>query len=74
MGEEGLLVELDNGNGEFLVPLDLAWSEGEREVRRRLWVEPGELREELTSEGRPRDVRVLNLERLLGKHKVSVVD
>lgn len=74
VGETGFVIELDNGNGEFLVPLDLAWTEDGREVRRRLWVEPGEFRDEIHVEGRPRDLRVLHLERLLGKHQVSVID
>jgi len=71
----GLLVEVDNDPPApegFLVPLDLAWIEGERELARRLWLEPGASRLEIACSAPPRDVRVVHLERVLGKHDVRV--
>ena len=67
-----IVVELDNSNGTFLVPLDLSWSEG-RELRsQRLWIEPGAHGERIACVVEPANLRVAHLERLLGKHEVVV--
>jgi len=71
----GLVVEVENdppAPDGFQVPLDLAWIEGEREQARRLWLEPGQSRIEIPCASPPRDVRVVHLERVLGKHDVKV--
>jgi aminopeptidase N len=71
----GLVLEIDNEPAApegFQVPLDLSWIEGEREQERRLWLEPGASRIEIPCAAPPRDVRVVHLARLLGKHDVKV--
>lgn len=73
--DAGLLVEVDNEPAApegFQVPLDITWSEGGLQRTQRLWLEPGETRMEISTAGRPTDVRVPHLERVLGKHKVEV--
>jgi aminopeptidase N len=71
----GLTLELDNrpeAPEGFQVPLDLTWREGDAVRARRLWLEPGRMLLEIATPLPPADVRVLHLERVLGKHKVEV--
>ena len=71
----GLVIEVENdppAPDGFQVPLDLSWIEGEREQARRVWLEPGQSRLEIPCASPPRDVRVVHLERVLGKHDVKV--
>lgn len=71
----GLALEIENPRGDgagFQVPLDLAWREGDVEQARRLWLEPGTTSLVLPTAERPSDVRVVHLERVLGKHRVTV--
>jgi aminopeptidase N len=71
----GLVVRVSNdppAPDGFQVPLDLTWVEDERPQARRVWLEPGDSRVEIPCAAPPRDVRVLHLERLLGKHDVRV--
>jgi aminopeptidase N len=56
----------------FQVPLDLAWIEDEQPRTRRVWLEPGENRVEIACAAPPHDVRVVHLERVLGRHEVRV--
>lgn len=75
VSDAGLSIEVDNAPAApegFQVPLDLAWRQGELEVTRRLWLEPGEMHLEIATAQRPSDVRVVHLERVLGKHEVEV--
>lgn len=72
---QGLKLELENlpaAPAGFQVPLDLAWSEGEATISRRLWLEPGTTQLEIATATPPVDVRVQHLERVLGKHQVEV--
>ena len=74
-GGEGLVLEAVNdppAPDGFLVPLDLEWIEDEQPRSCRLWLEPGESRLEVACEAPPRDVRVMHLERVLGKHDLRV--
>ena len=67
-------VEVDNdpparrGMGGFHVPLDLAWTDAEGEQHERLWLDPGNNALELPTAGPARDLRVVGLQRVLGKH------
>ena len=75
VADSGLALEIESSPAApsgFQVPLDLAWREGTTERARRLWLEPGETRLELATPVRPSDVRVVHLERVLGKHRVTV--
>jgi aminopeptidase N len=58
--------------GSFRVPLDLRWVEDGEPIARRVWLEPGEAHETLPCADRPEEVRVVNLQRLLGRHSVIV--
>ncbi|MDP6408301.1 MAG: M1 family metallopeptidase [Planctomycetota bacterium] len=58
--------------GEFHLPVDLAWSDGTGEVSRRVWLEPGDNTLVLECEGTPRDLRLEHLSRVLGRHKIEV--
>jgi aminopeptidase N len=71
----GLSLALDNSPEApegFQVPLDLAWREGHASMSRRVWLEPGRTQLEIATAGLPVDVRVLHLERVLGRHEVQV--
>ena len=61
-----------SGGTEFRVPLDLAWTEGGEARTTRLWLEPGETEQVISCAATPTDVRVVNLERVLGRHEVEV--
>jgi aminopeptidase N len=66
---EGITVEVDNTHGEFHVPLDIAWSEGDEPRQHRLWLEPGESVHHIECPA-PSDARIEHLGRLLGKHEL----
>ncbi|MED6335275.1 MAG: M1 family metallopeptidase [Planctomycetota bacterium] len=68
-GAVSIAVEVE---GEFHLPLDLAWSDGTGEVTRRVWLEPGANELALECDGEPRDLRLEHLARVLGKHKIEV--
>ena len=68
--ESSIEVEVQNLHGEFHVPLDIAWSASGEEHTLRLAVDPG-LNSFSIPASAPGDVRVLFLERLLGKHTVK---
>jgi aminopeptidase N len=70
----GVLVELEKPASPTgcVVPLDLAWREGDRRVTRRLWFGPGAHRERIACELPPTEIEVRHLERLLGEHDVRV--
>ncbi len=68
-GSVAVSVEVE---GEFHLPLDLAWSDGSGEVARRVWLDPGDNRITLDCDGTPGDLRLEHLSRVLGKHKIEV--
>jgi aminopeptidase N len=72
--ERAVVLEIDNPSEPtpFDVPLDLSWREGPGERRERVWLAPGANRLELPAAARPEDLRVLHLERLLGRHSLRV--
>jgi aminopeptidase N len=67
-----VVVRVENGNGSFLVPLDLSWDEGGERVARRVWLEPGEHERVLECAGEPTALSVDHLDRVLGEHRVNV--
>lgn len=72
----GLAIAVENeGTSDtgFHVPLDLAWKEGERSERRRVWLDPASNRLEIPCSSKPSDVEVLHLDRVLGRHDVRVI-
>lgn len=69
---ETILVELDNSQGTFHVPLDLAWSEQDGEHRQRIWIDPGSQQQSIACKSAPSDLRIEFLDRLLGKHEIKV--
>jgi aminopeptidase N len=74
--DAGLELDLDNAPAApegFQVPLDLTWRETGQPRSQRLWLEPGETRLTIPTAVRPTDVRVVHLERVLGKHKLEVL-
>jgi aminopeptidase N len=72
--ERAVVLEVDNpiDPTPFDVPLDLAWREGGEQRRERVWLAPGENRLELPTAAAPEDLRILHLERLLGRHTLRV--
>ncbi len=58
----------------FHVPIDLAWSEGEKSVRHRVSIQPGSNTFRIPCAVEPRSVQVLHLDRILGKHAIAVRD
>jgi len=69
-----IVVEAINENGTFHVPLDLAWSEGGERRQERVWIDPGRSKLEIECEGKPRDLAIESLVRLLGRHTIEVSD
>ncbi len=68
-----ITVEAQVTNGEFRVPLDLAWKDGESvEHKLRLWVTTEPTRTQLGCDARNSELRIENLDRLLGKHDIEV--
>ncbi len=70
-----IVVSVDNrsrSEAGFHVPLDLAWKEGGREQKKRIMLEPGKNELAIDTARTPTDLRVVNLHRVLGRHKVEV--
>jgi aminopeptidase N len=68
-------IRIDNeGSGatDFHIPLDLQWYEGVRQVRERIWLDPGENTLDLERETEVVDLTVRDLQRVLGTHDVKV--
>ena len=70
---EVAVVNQVSAGGSFRVPLDLQWEEEGEAVRHRLWLEPGS-HEATIPCADPSGVAVVDLRRLLGRHRVQVVD
>lgn len=73
----GLRLEVTNeasGAREFHVPIDLAWTENGIAHQERVFLEPGKDRQWIQTESRATDVHVLGLDKILGRHAISVVD
>lgn len=73
--DDALLVEIQNaasGANGFHLPLDLRWRAGGEERTARLWLDEGAFNARLPTSGRPTDVEVLHLDRLLGRHGIQV--
>ncbi len=74
-GEDRILVAVENdppGEKGFHLPLDLAWSEAGAQRRERIWLDPGTNKVELSCTAAPTELRLVGLERVLGRHKVAV--
>ena len=56
----------------FHVPLDLAWRVGEQWHTRRVMLEPGDNSLELDADPAAEELRILHLDRVLGRHDVRV--
>jgi hypothetical protein len=71
---EGERVAVDNPvqDTAYHVPLDLVWTEAGNERRERLWLDPGDNRLAIECAAPPGALRVVHVERLLGKHDVRV--
>jgi aminopeptidase N len=65
-------VRVANPRGQFRVPIDIAWDDDGEEATKRLWFDPGQQETSFDIEGTPKNVRVQNLDRILGSHKSSV--
>ena len=75
-GERSIAIEIDNPvrhDTPFHVPLDLRWNEGDEKIARRVTLQPGENVIRLLCEEAPSHVRISGLDRVLGRHDVSVV-
>ncbi len=72
--EERLLkLRIDNTVGDFDCPVDIAWTEGDQERSDRVWVRGGHEGGADYVLGAPAtDVRVLHLDRLIGRHEVTI--
>ncbi len=55
----------------FHVPLDLEWTEDGQPQRKRLMVPPGSFRKEFPVGAAPKGLRVVGLERVLGRHRIK---
>jgi aminopeptidase N len=74
-GRDGIVVDVAcgaSGATAFHVPLDLVWRSQDGERRERLWLDPGRNRVTLAAGGPVEDLRVVGLERLLGRHEIEV--
>ena len=70
-----IFVALENrssGETRFDLPLDLEWHEGGQVQRRRLMVPPGEFKSAFPTAEEAEGLRVVGLQRLLGRHRVQV--
>jgi len=68
-------IRIDNdGSGAtgFHVPLDLQWYEGARQIRERVWLEPGGNELNLEREAEVVGLTIVDLQRVLGSHDVTV--
>ena len=73
--EHGIAVNVLNaatGQTNFHVPVDLAWSVGEESVEKRVLLVPGPNKFTVEVEGEIEGLRIVNLHRVLGRHRVSV--
>jgi len=61
-----------SGATSFHVPLDLAWTEHGEPRSARIWLVPGANRVRVATGGDPADLSVEHLDRVLGRHDVSV--
>ncbi len=74
--QDRLQVEVINevsATRSFRVPLDIQWIEDGEQVSERLWLDPGEHKIDLPSLN-PERVRVVGVQRLLGRHRIAVSD
>jgi aminopeptidase N len=62
------------GTTTFHVPLDLSWTEGGEPRTARVWLEPGAGHVRVACGGAVSDVAVVHLQRVLGRHDVTVGD
>ena len=58
--------------GDFHVPLDLAWTVKGKKATSRVWLDPGQNTTEVPCNGRPKQLEVVHLGRVLGRHDVKV--
>jgi len=66
-------VENEGSDGtDFHVPLDLLWTENGERVSRRVMLDPGRNRVTVECGSKPSDVQIHGLERVLGRHDVTV--
>ncbi|MFT7668096.1 MAG: aminopeptidase N [Planctomycetota bacterium] len=70
--EKAIEIHIDNANGTFHVPIDIAWSSEGQEHNQRLWLDPGESSKSIAVTGTVSELRIEHLDRLLGKHEVTV--
>ncbi len=66
------LVNQGSGETTFEVPLDLAWKANGMHESARVMVAPGAFHHAIDAEGDVTDLRVVHLERVLGRHAVTV--
>lgn len=74
-GATEVLVDVKNEGtlkSRFHVPLDLRWTEAGRAKSLRYWLAPGKNDLRVPCKARPENLRVVGLEKVLGRHKVSV--
>ena len=70
-----LRIDVDNQGSDgtdFHVPLDLAWTEAGERMSRRVMLDPGRNRVTIDCGSKPARVEIVRLERVLGRHDVSV--
>lgn len=65
-------LSIANDQGDFHVPIDLTWREGPVEKHARQWLVPGPNDQVIDCARPPTAVQVVNLQRVLGKHRVEV--
>ena len=71
--EQVLKVRVDNTVGEFDCPVDIAWTEGDAERTDRLWIPGGKQGgTDYVLKAPATDVRVPHLDRLIGRHEVTI--
>lgn len=72
-GKLALSIDVDGtGDTEFHVPFDIAWIEGETPMTRRIALEPERNELEIPCAQPPREVKVINTERMLASFDVRV--
>jgi aminopeptidase N len=73
--EDGIEINVLNvakGETNFHVPLDLAWKIGDEEFEQRVMLDPGPNETTIEVEGEVTGLRMVNLHRVLGRHRVKV--
>lgn len=58
--------------GDFHAPLDLTWTEKGKKRTDRTWLEPGQNGVVIECDAPPKDLKVIHLGRILGRHEVTV--